>query len=74
MGSIKKGAFKNFAKIAEIHLYQGLCFNKDSNWGACDFITKKLWYFLWKINKKQVRLFYWRYMINGNENDAKNEK
>ena len=25
------------------------------------------------MNKKQVRLFYWRYMVNDNENVAKNE-
>ena len=32
-GFCKKGAFKNFAKITEIHLYRGLFFNKDSDWG-----------------------------------------
>ena len=27
-----------------------------------------------KMHKKQVRLFKWGYMINGNENEANNEK
>ena len=27
-----------------------------------------------KMYKKQVRLFKWGYMINGNENEAQNER
>ena len=32
------------------------------------------WNILKNVKKKQIRLFKWGYMINGNENDTENEK
>lgn len=47
--SIGKGAFRNFVKLIEKHLYQTLFFP-----GACIFIKKRLWHWCFPVNFKKL--------------------